>query len=199
MIKKSVIISLLFLIMFSTTVLGLLGDVDGDNDVDILDLILVARNIGKIDFISAANVNDDNQVGILDLIIVARNMGKVDEVNINQNDCSACQSWTGGECGGSCKSWQRQETRTGCPLGVSCQISRCNSDLSCGEPPAIDKFNPPYPRTAIFQWGGAVAEWYARFDLVLTRRNSNGFIEQVKQINPHVLWLPMRDFNISIY
>jgi len=41
-----------------------------------------------------------------------------------------------------------------------------------------------YPRTGVFHWGGAPADWYARFDLILTVQSSTSFAEAVKKINP---------------
>jgi hypothetical protein len=52
-----------------------------------------------------------------------------------------------------------------------------------------------YPKLGILQWGGAPAEWYARFDMAMTRETDPSFIAEVKALNPNILWLPMRDFN----
>ncbi len=53
----------------------------------------------------------------------------------------------------------------------------------------------PYPRTAIFQWTGAPAEWYARFDLCMTRIDDSNFIANVKARNSQTIWLVARDFS----
>ena len=64
------------------------------------------------------------------------------------------------------------------------------SKLAFGQVP-----NHTYPRLAMLQWGGAPAEWYAKFDLNMNRNIDRNFISQVKRLNPNTMWLPMRDFN----
>lgn len=53
----------------------------------------------------------------------------------------------------------------------------------------------PYPRTAIFQWGGAPDEWYAKFDLVMTRNYDPAWGRRIKKLNPTVMLLPAKDWN----
>lgn len=53
----------------------------------------------------------------------------------------------------------------------------------------------PYPRTAIFQWSGAPDEWYARFDVVMTRNDSPDWGRRVKALNPSAILLPAKDWN----
>ena len=48
-------------------------DVNGDDQVDLLDLTLVAQNFGQTN--SQADINNDGTVDILDLITVAQNLG----------------------------------------------------------------------------------------------------------------------------
>ncbi len=55
--------------------------------------------------------------------------------------------------------------------------------------------NHPYPRTALFQWEGAPDEWYAKFDLVMSRNNHPDWARRVKRINPNVMLLPAKDWN----
>lgn len=55
--------------------------------------------------------------------------------------------------------------------------------------------NHPYPRTAIFQWEGAPDEWYAKFDLVMTRNNNPAWGRRIKNLNPNVMLLPAKDWN----
>lgn len=55
--------------------------------------------------------------------------------------------------------------------------------------------NHPYPRTAIFQWDGAPDEWYAKFDLVMSRNDRPDWARRVKRINPNVMLLPAKDWN----
>ncbi len=62
----------------------------------------------------------------------------------------------------------------------------------CGQQP-----NHTYPRIAIWQWGGAIPEWYARFDLAMTRIDDRNFVDQVKRINPNIIWMPTQDFNTA--
>lgn len=57
--------------------------------------------------------------------------------------------------------------------------------------------NHTYPRIAIWQWAGAVPDWYARFDLAMTRISDRPFIDQVKRINSQITWLPTQDFNTA--
>jgi len=49
--------------------------------------------------------------------------------------------------------------------------------------------NHGYPRTAIFQWGGASAEWYAKFDLVDFSLTSSSAVKAIKNINPETIVL----------
>ena len=53
---------------------GLKGDVNGDGQVNIADLVLVASNLGKTGQ-NAADVNGDGQVNIADLVLVAGALG----------------------------------------------------------------------------------------------------------------------------
>ena len=56
---------------------GLIWDVNGDGQVNILDLILIAQDFGKPTHSnSRTDVNDDGIVNILDLIVVAQHMGE---------------------------------------------------------------------------------------------------------------------------
>lgn len=48
----------------------------------------------------------------------------------------------------------------------------------------------PYPRTAIFHFGNAVADWYSRFDLVMTPNRSPSFAQRIKQLSPDTIVLP---------
>ena len=48
-------------------------DVNGDDQIDLLDLTLVAQNLGQAN--SQADINNDGTVDILDLITVAQNLG----------------------------------------------------------------------------------------------------------------------------
>ena len=50
------------------------GDVNGDEQVNIADLVLVASNLGKTGQ-NAADVNGDGQVNIADLVLVAGALG----------------------------------------------------------------------------------------------------------------------------
>ena len=53
------------------------GDVNRDGQVSILDMVLVARQIGKtVSANSEVDVNDDEVISILDLIIVASHLGE---------------------------------------------------------------------------------------------------------------------------
>jgi hypothetical protein len=52
--------------------------------------------------------------------------------------------------------------------------------------------NHPYPRTGIFQFGRAVPDWYARFDLVIVSTENSAFAKEVKQLNPQTAFLPTR-------
>ena len=56
----------------------------------------------------------------------------------------------------------------------------------------------PYPRTGIFQWGGAPAEWYAKFDLVDCYSYSSEFAQSIKAINPETWIVNTSDWNIDL-
>ena len=55
---------------------------------------------------------------------------------------------------------------------------------------AYDKFNPPYPRTAIFGWGGETPEWDLRFNLV---DSSHPKIDFIKANNSNIIVMPTCD------
>ncbi|MBU1495187.1 MAG: hypothetical protein KJ956_14615 [Actinobacteria bacterium] len=56
-----------------------------------------------------------------------------------------------------------------------------------------------YPRTGIFQWGGAPADWYARFDLVDFGSTSSDLVRDIKAISPDTLVLNTVDFNAGAH
>ena len=50
---------------------GIMGDVTGDNIVNILDIVqMVNMVLGTMDSVPAADVNDDDTINILDIVIV---------------------------------------------------------------------------------------------------------------------------------
>ena len=56
---------------------GLIWDVNGDGQVNVLDMILIARDFGKTaSLYSRADVNRDGIINILDLILVAQHLGE---------------------------------------------------------------------------------------------------------------------------
>lgn len=57
--------------------------------------------------------------------------------------------------------------------------------------------NHTFPRIAIWQWGGAVPDWYAKFDFAMTRIADKSFVEEVRQKNSDIIWLPTQDFNTA--
>ena len=57
--------------------------------------------------------------------------------------------------------------------------------------------NHTFPRTAIWQWAGSMPEWFAKFDLAMTRIDDPGFISAVRSQNPNIIWLPTHDFNTA--
>jgi hypothetical protein len=62
--------------------------------------------------------------------------------------------------------------------------------------------NHTYPRIAIWQWAGAMPDWYARFDLAYTRTGIYGpgdkaFIDEVRRKNPSIIWLPTTEFHTA--
>lgn len=67
-----------------TVVDYILGDVNGDNEVDAYDLTMLARHLGKIETItnnkrlSASDVTKDGEVDAYDLTKLARYLGKID-------------------------------------------------------------------------------------------------------------------------
>ena len=52
------------------------GDVNGDNMVNIFDLVIAAGNFGKVGADIMGDVNADGNVNIFDLVMVAGNFGK---------------------------------------------------------------------------------------------------------------------------
>jgi len=50
--------------------------------------------------------------------------------------------------------------------------------------------NHPYPRTAVFHFGRAVPDWYARFDLVDLSTHNESVVKATKAINPTTIMLP---------
>jgi len=59
------------------------------------------------------------------------------------------------------------------------------------------QYNHSYPRTSVFNWGGAPVEWYAKFDLIDTPSNEASFVNGIKAINPNAIVLPTRDWNYA--
>ena len=60
-----------------TTETRLPADVNGDGRVNVLDLVTVARSLGKpASNNPAADLNDDGVINVLDLVIVAKNLGQ---------------------------------------------------------------------------------------------------------------------------
>ena len=64
------------LIISQVTKLKLAGDVNGDNSVNIFDLVMVAGQFGKSGAGLSGDVNSDSSVNIFDLVMVAGNFGK---------------------------------------------------------------------------------------------------------------------------
>ena len=56
--------------------------------------------------------------------------------------------------------------------------------------PGDTRLGHTYPLTVVWTWGGPVPEWYAKFDLVVTRETDGELVRRVKSINPDVLWVP---------
>ena len=55
---------------------GLNADINGDGQVNILDLTLVGQNVGITSALPAADLNGDGEVNVLDLILVANMLGR---------------------------------------------------------------------------------------------------------------------------
>lgn len=81
-------------------------------------------------------------------------------------------------------------------------------DNRCGlpfgtEPPIVippptlgDRYNPPYPRTAVMHFGpGAPPEWYAKFDLIDFRGTRRSKPQSIHSINPNTLVFGTIDWN----
>ena len=72
----------------------LTGDVNRDGVVNILDLILVARQLGKrVSAASREDVNGDGVVNIFDLTLVAQGIGKAAAPPVQGIDSSTIESW----------------------------------------------------------------------------------------------------------
>jgi len=125
-----------------------------------------------------------------------------DGTNLNGKNCGSVGNFSGGilTCTSSCTFDTSQCDRLGhqaqCGDGkdndgdgkVDLNDPGCLSifDNSETDPLPPGSFNPPFPRTAIFNFGGAVSDWYEKFDLVLSRDGRS---------SEKPIWLPMRDFN----
>ena len=57
------------------------GDIDGDDDIDLFDLVVLGREFGSSTSKSPTDLNADNQVNIFDLVILAANYGVIGPVN----------------------------------------------------------------------------------------------------------------------
>ena len=81
----------------------LIWDVNGDGRVNILDIVLVAQNIGQpVSVNSRVDVNGDGTVNILDLVLVAQHLGEsvtgaaptaITIENVKGLDTSTVQAW----------------------------------------------------------------------------------------------------------
>ena len=65
------------LVLFVEEKVKLAGDANGDNQVDILDLVLVASSFGLVDEDIPQDANQDGRVDILDLVMVAIEFGQI--------------------------------------------------------------------------------------------------------------------------
>ena len=57
------------------------GDIDGDDDIDLFDLVVLGREFGSPPSKSPTDLNADNQVNIFDLVILAANYGVIGPVS----------------------------------------------------------------------------------------------------------------------
>ena len=84
--KLIALIITLFLVPVISHASGILGDVNNDGVVDILDLSLMARNWGRTGE-NVADLNNDGVVDILDLSIMAKDWGRdMDDSVITHSD-----------------------------------------------------------------------------------------------------------------
>ncbi len=68
--------------------------------------------------------------------------------------------------------------------------------ISFSPPQLCAQGGHPYPRIGTFHFGpGAPAEWYAKFDLVIFRKENSNFVQKIKSLNPKVMIFPTRDWN----
>ena len=66
------------LILTMPFVSALTGDIDGNNVVDIFDLVIVAQNFGlDSGYDERADLNNDNTIDIFDLVTVGINFGEM--------------------------------------------------------------------------------------------------------------------------
>jgi hypothetical protein len=82
MLKKisAVIFVVLALVAFSRPVFAVIGDVNGDGKVDMVDLYLVSKSFGAFPgfprWNPSADVNNDGRIDMLDMLIVASHFGQ---------------------------------------------------------------------------------------------------------------------------
>jgi len=76
-----------------------------------------------------------------------------------------------------------------------------HADLFAQRVPRVNGLpNHRYPRIGVQQWGGAPAEWYAKYDLVdISLGTRVDFIREIKAINPDVIVLPTSDWNAAAH
>lgn len=56
--------------------------------------------------------------------------------------------------------------------------------------------NPSYPRVAIFHWGGAVPEYYAKYKLIMIGiQGGDTLATRIRAIAPNAIMIPTLDFN----
>jgi hypothetical protein len=60
--------------------------------------------------------------------------------------------------------------------------------------------NHRYPRIGVQQWGGAPAEWYAKYDLVdISIGVNTELARQIKALNPDIIIVPTSDWNAAAH
>ncbi|HKZ54126.1 MAG TPA: putative glycoside hydrolase [Anaerolineales bacterium] len=70
---------------------------------------------------------------------------------------------------------------------------------SASAPKVAAMWGPPFPRLSHTTWGGAVVDWYSRFDLIDNNANNNpDFGRSIKAANPNALVVVTRDFNAGL-